>query len=119
MRDLWAQIEALDNKVPAKLQYETAFQTSRLLRHMTYWLLAHRKRELQVDAAVAEFGAGVRALEAQIGQVLTGSGRERFEESRKQHVTDGLPHGARRRASPAWKRTTPRSTSSSFRSHTT
>jgi glutamate dehydrogenase len=91
MRDLWAQIEALDNKVPAKLQYETAFQTSRLLRHMTYWLLAHRKRELQVDAAVAEFGAGVRALEAQIGLVLTGSWGERFEENRKQYVTDGLP----------------------------
>src|SRR5580698_8480729 len=91
MRDLWAQIEALDNKVPAKLQYETAFQTSRLLRHMTYWLLAQRKRELQVDAAVAEFGSGVRELEAQIGQVLIVPWRERFEENRTQYVTDGLP----------------------------
>jgi glutamate dehydrogenase len=91
MRDLWAQIEALDNKVPAKLQYEIAFQTSRLLRHMTYWLLAQRKRELQVDAAVAEFGSGVRELEAQIGQVLIGPWRERFEENRTQYVTDGLP----------------------------
>jgi glutamate dehydrogenase len=92
MRALWGQIEALDNKVPAKLQYEIAFQTSRLLRHMTYWLLAHRKRELQVDAAVAEFGNGVRELEAEISQVLTGSGRERFEESRRQQVAAGLPH---------------------------
>jgi glutamate dehydrogenase len=92
MRDLWAQIEALDNKVPAKLQYEIAFQTSRLLRHMTYWLLAHRRKELQVDAAVAEFGAGVRELEAEIAQVLTGAGRERFEENRQQHITAGLPH---------------------------
>ncbi len=89
MRDLWAQIEALDNKVPAKLQYEIAFQTSRLLRHMTYWLLSHRKRELQVDAAVAEFGSGARELQAH-GEVLTGSWRERFEENRKQYVTDGL-----------------------------
>ena len=92
MRELWAQIEALDNKVPAKLQYESAFQTSRLLRHMTYWLLAHRKREFQVDAAVAEFGSGVRELESQIGQVLTGSWRERFEGNQKQHITAGLPH---------------------------
>jgi glutamate dehydrogenase len=92
MRDLWAQIEALDNKASAKLQYEIAFQTSRLLRHMTYWLLAYRKRELQVDAAVAEFGNGVRALEAEVGQVLSGSWRERFEEHRKQHVAAGLPH---------------------------
>jgi glutamate dehydrogenase len=92
MRELWTQIEALDNKVPAKLQYEIAFQTSRLLRHMTYWLLAHRKHELQVDAAVAEFGSGVRELEAEIAQVLAGSGRERFEESCKRHVAAGLPH---------------------------
>ena len=40
MRDVWERIEALDNKVPANLQYEAAFQTSRLLRHATYWLLA-------------------------------------------------------------------------------
>jgi glutamate dehydrogenase len=92
MRDLWAQIEALDTKVPAKLQYETAFQTSRLLRHMTYWLLAHRKRELQVDAAVAEFRSGVRQLESEIATVLAGPGRERFEETRKQHIDAGLPH---------------------------
>jgi len=91
MRDLWAQIEALDNKVPAKTQYEIAFQTSRLLRHMTYWLLAHRKRELQVDAAVAEFGKAVRELESEIAQVLAGSARERFEEGLKQHVSAGVP----------------------------
>ena len=62
-----------------------AFQTSRLLRHVTYWLLAHRRRELQVDAAVAEFRKGVRQLEAEIG-VLSGSDRERFEKVRKEHV---------------------------------
>jgi glutamate dehydrogenase len=91
MRDLWAQIEALDTRVPAKLQYEITFQTSRLLRHMTYWLLARRKRELQVDAAVAEFGSGVRQLESEIAQVLTGPGRERFEATRQQHIGAGLP----------------------------
>ena len=90
MRDLWAQIEALDNKASAKVQYEIAFQTSRLLRHMTYWLLAYRKKDLQVDAAVAEFGNGVRQLEADIGHVLTGSWRERFEKHRKQHMAAGL-----------------------------
>ena len=77
--------------MPAKLHYEIAFQTSRLLRHMTYWLLAHRKRELQVDAAVAEFGKGVRELEAEIARVLAGSVRERFEQNLKQHMAAGLP----------------------------
>src|ERR1700749_3468178 len=86
MRQTWAQIEALDTKVPAKLQYSMVFQTSRLLRHVTYWLLARRKSRLQVDAAVAEFRKGVRQLESEIVNVLSGADRERFEKVRKEHV---------------------------------
>lgn len=90
MRKTWAEIEALDTKVPAKLQYSMAFQTARLVRHVTYWLLTHRRRGLQVDAAVAEFRKGVRQLEAEIG-VLGGSDRERFEKVRQEHVAAGVP----------------------------
>src|ERR1700759_4819413 len=91
MRTTWAEIEALDTKVPAKLQYSMAFQTGRLVRHATYWLLTHRKKRLQVDAAVAEFRKGVRQLQAAIGAVLSGSDRERFEKTRREHVEAGVP----------------------------
>ena len=57
MRDVWARIEALDNRVPAKLQYAMMYETARLLRHVTYWLLEHRREDLQVDRAVTEFVA--------------------------------------------------------------
>jgi glutamate dehydrogenase len=100
MREVWEQIEALDNRVPAKLQYEAAFQTSRLLRHATYWLLASRRRTLQVDAAVAEFRAGVQQLEAVSAQVFAGAELERFEETRRHFADGGLPpHLATRIAS--------------------
>jgi len=91
MRKLWARIEGLDNRVTAALQYGMMYQTSRLLRHVTYWLLAHRRRELHVDRAVAEFRRGVRELEAVVGQVLVGLDRERFEAVRKEHVDAGAP----------------------------
>jgi glutamate dehydrogenase len=45
MRKLWARIEGLDNKVTASLQYGMMYQTSRLLRHVTYWLLSHRRSD--------------------------------------------------------------------------
>jgi glutamate dehydrogenase len=93
MRRTWAEIEALDTKIPAKLQYSMAFQTGRLVRHVTYWLLARRKKGLQVDAAVAEFSKGVRQLEAEIVNVLGGSDRERFEKVRQEHVAAGVPPG--------------------------
>ncbi|MBS0418494.1 MAG: NAD-glutamate dehydrogenase [Proteobacteria bacterium] len=93
MRKTWAEIEALDTKIPAKLQYSMAFQTGRLVRHVTYWLLVHRKKGLQVDAAVAEFRKGVRQLETEIGSILNGADRERFEKVRKEHVDAGVPAG--------------------------
>ena len=100
MREVWEQIEALDNRVPAKLQYEAAFQTGRLLRHATYWLLGSRRRGLQVDAAVAEFRGGVQQLEAASAQVLAGAELERFEETRRHFAEGGLPpHLAARIAS--------------------
>ena len=91
MRKLWAQIEGRDNKITAKLQYGMMYQTSRLLRHVTYWLLAYRRRELHVDTAVNEFRRGVRELEAEIGQVLVGIDRDKFELVRKEHVDAGAP----------------------------
>ena len=90
VRTLWTRIEELDNRVPAKLQYVAAFETSRLLRHATYWLLA-RRRALKVDTAVAEFRTGVHELQSRIGQVLCGSWREQFEQVRAQHIEAGLP----------------------------
>jgi glutamate dehydrogenase len=91
MRALWAQIEGLDNRVPAKLQYGMMFETSRLLRHATYWLLAHRREDLQVDRAVAEFRRGTRELQSAIAHVLVGSERVQFEAVRKEHLAAGAP----------------------------
>jgi glutamate dehydrogenase len=91
MRDTWAQIEALDHRVPAKLQYAMMYETSRLLRHATYWLLAHRRGELQVDRAVAEFRRGARELESVMGTVLVGSERAQFDAVRKEHLQAGVP----------------------------
>ncbi|HEX4619097.1 MAG TPA: NAD-glutamate dehydrogenase, partial [Steroidobacteraceae bacterium] len=91
MRATWEQVEALDNKVPAKLQYEAAFQTSRLLRHATYWLLTSRGGALQVDAAVHTFRDGVRQLETETPAVLTGTELVRFEEARNHYTDAGLP----------------------------
>jgi len=91
MRTVWEQIEKLDNKVPAQLQYEASFQTSRLLRHATYWLLSSRPRALQVDAAVREFRDGVQELENVISSAVTGGELARFEEARTHYFEAGLP----------------------------
>jgi glutamate dehydrogenase len=91
MRELWAQIESLDNRMPAELQYRMMYRTSRLLRHASYWLLARRRRELNVDKAVAEFRRGVQALEDDVGAVVSGADRARYDATRREFVDAGVP----------------------------
>jgi glutamate dehydrogenase len=91
MREVWARIEMLDNRIPAKLQYAMMYETARLLRHVTYWLLEHRRADLQVARAVAEFRRGARALESAIDEVLVGAMLKRFEVVRKEHLAAGVP----------------------------
>jgi glutamate dehydrogenase len=91
MRTLWAEIEALDNRAPARLQYQMMYQTARLLRHMTYWLLLQRRRALQIDRAVAELRGGVRELQQHVDTELTGLWREHYESERGRLHEAGAP----------------------------
>jgi glutamate dehydrogenase len=91
MRALWERVEALDNKVPARLQYEIALKTREVLRHVSYWLLARGRRALEVRATVDELRPGVQQLEETVGDLLVGAEQERFERTRAQLTQGGLP----------------------------
>ncbi len=93
MRRLWAEIEALDNRIPARLQYAMMYETSRLLRHVTYTLLASQRRPLKIDQAVARLRGGVRELSAHIAGTLAGLPQQRFEAARAQYAAAGVPPG--------------------------
>src|SRR6202000_2666454 len=51
VRNIWSQIEAMDNRIAAGVQYTAMFQTTRLLRHMSYWLLENRRNDLDIKQA--------------------------------------------------------------------
>jgi glutamate dehydrogenase len=91
MRDLWAQIEALDTRRPADVQYGMMYRTSRLLRHATYWLLARRRRELDVEKSVGEFRKGFRELGDAAGKVVAGADRLRYEAVRGEYLEADAP----------------------------
>jgi glutamate dehydrogenase len=73
MRDLWAEIESLDNRVAAETQYAMMNQTSRLLRHMTYWLLGDHGGSLDIEERVSRMRPGVVALAAAMPGALVGA----------------------------------------------
>jgi glutamate dehydrogenase len=62
MREIWREIEALDNQVPAELQTEMLLQGRRLVERATRWLIRNRRRPLDIAATVEHFAAGAAAL---------------------------------------------------------
>ena len=89
-RDLWVRIESLDNRVPAAVQYSMMYQTSRLLRHMTYWFLADRNGSLDIEARVSRLRPGVLALDAALPGVLSGADLARHQEKCAELVAAGV-----------------------------
>jgi glutamate dehydrogenase len=94
VRDIWAQIEDLDNRIPAAVQYTAMFQTTRLLRHMSYWLLENRLGGLDIERAVRRYAAPVAELFGEFGAVLGATEQARIAAQRshliEQHVPDRL-----------------------------
>ncbi|HET7307283.1 MAG TPA: NAD-glutamate dehydrogenase [Gammaproteobacteria bacterium] len=97
MREIWAAIEALDNKVPADVQTTMITRTARLLRHATRWLLDHKRRRLDIAAQVAELQPGITTLMHIIHTVLPEHDLESFNNEREKLLRDDVPEGLARR----------------------
>jgi glutamate dehydrogenase len=91
VREIWAQIEALDNLAPATVQYTAMFQTTRLLRHMSYWLLENRRADLDIERAVRRYAAPVAQLSLHLGAATSATELARMNAERSQLITQHVP----------------------------
>jgi glutamate dehydrogenase len=62
MRPQWAEIEDLDNRVPAETQMAMLLEGRRLIERGSRWLLRNRPRPLAIAPAVEYFAPGAAAL---------------------------------------------------------
>ncbi len=97
VRDLWADIEQLDNKVHANVQYSMMFQTTRLLKHATRWLLSRYVASRDIAAAVSNYQPGVARLLQGLPDLLVGPDRKAFEEAAQLYTDIGVPQVVARR----------------------
>jgi len=93
VRDIWTQIEALDNVSPATVQYTAMFQTTRLLRHASYWLLENRLDDLDIEKAVRRYGTPVAELAQELSNVLSGTEQARLGVLRSRLIEQKVPDG--------------------------
>ncbi len=52
MPKYWAQIEALDNKIPSIVQTQMLFELRRTVRRATRWFLRHRDKSLDIQQSI-------------------------------------------------------------------
>ena len=97
MRDTWGAIEALDARIDARTQYEMMFESTRLLRFCTYWLIQRHSSELQIEQQVSRLRAGLRKLDAALPRVLSGADLSVYESSHESYRTARVPEPLSRR----------------------
>jgi glutamate dehydrogenase len=97
MRTLWFDIEALDNKVPANVQYGMFYRAARLLRHTSYWLLRERGRALHIENSVRELKPAIETLAEHIDSVISGAAREQHDRIFTELTSGGVPEKVARR----------------------
>jgi glutamate dehydrogenase len=87
--NLWAEIEALDNKVAAPLQTETLLEIGAVLEHTAGWLL--RANRLDISGEIVRFGPAVRDLAAIVAELLPPGERALFDERTARFAAAGVP----------------------------
>src|SRR5262249_19389921 len=90
MSQLWQQIEALDNKVPAALQGALLLECGRTLERGTTWLLRNEGQPLDIAAAVSTYGTGVEALVAAKG-LIADADRAEIDQRIAGYEEQGVP----------------------------
>lgn len=91
LREMWSGIEALDNKVPARIQIDMLIDINRLAEQATQWFLRNGKHPLDIAANVAAVGASLQALEAALMTILSAEDRKLVERRMKQLTEAGVP----------------------------
>ncbi|HWF53315.1 MAG TPA: NAD-glutamate dehydrogenase [Solirubrobacteraceae bacterium] len=98
MRDLWEQVEALDNVVPAKVQISMLIDARRLVERATRWLVRSNPGTIDIAFTTRYFADGARTLAQALPDVLSGTDRDSFD-ARAAELTDaGVPEPLARRA---------------------
>jgi len=93
LRDLWQDIEGLDNAVVSKIQKELMHETRILLQQAVLWLLRYRPRPIDIASAVSEFRDAVDQLRRGFPRVLAASNRLVQKRRVRRYLNAEVPPG--------------------------
>ncbi|NIR28050.1 MAG: NAD-glutamate dehydrogenase [Gammaproteobacteria bacterium] len=93
MKRLWSEIEGLDNKIPAQVQYRMLLEGRKLEERASRWLLRNRARPLDISATIDYFGPGVAALSESLSELVASASRETLRRAAQGLIEAGAPEG--------------------------
>jgi len=98
LRELWFDIEALDNKVSAALQLALLHDTGQLLERGITWLLHHLPGHIDIAQTVESYRDGVDTLRQGLPRVLAASNRLTQKRRVRRFLNAGVPADLANRA---------------------
>ena len=91
MEQLYKDIESLDYKVDASVQYAMMIDIVRLVRRATRWFLINRREKIDIQATIDLFSAPADSLYKRLPKLLNGSDQERYEQRHNDYMAAGVP----------------------------
>ncbi len=99
LRDIWAQIEALDNRVPSSVQTAMLLDVNHLIEWVTLWLLRNGEANLDIGANMEAYSDGIRSLAADVNKALPAHYVSDAKKRAKPYVEKGVPEALALRVS--------------------
>ncbi|HEX7152311.1 MAG TPA: NAD-glutamate dehydrogenase domain-containing protein, partial [Thermoanaerobaculia bacterium] len=97
LRTMWADIEALDNKLPAAVQLDMMNAVARLLERAILWLLLNTTEKLDAAKYVAELRPRIAAMQEHLNDILPASVLGTVRVRQAELMEDGIPEALARR----------------------
>lgn len=91
LRDLWRQLEELDNDVPAQVQLRAMQDIANMVRRETLWFLSRLGRPPEIKKDYVQFRDGIRTLRKKLDDVVPEDIHQAIEQRKQSGMSDGLP----------------------------
>jgi glutamate dehydrogenase len=91
LRELWAEVEALDGKVHPASQVELFRQITFFVARVTLWFLRNVPQPLDIGTVFSEFQKGIAAYTACYKDIITPAIRESYQEKVERFTQEQIP----------------------------
>jgi glutamate dehydrogenase len=91
LENLWAGVEALDNKVPADLQTAMLLEAADLAYNMTLWFLNNEVQPIAIGPTIKAYRPGIAELEADLDKMLLDLEADAYGKRLESYIAGGAP----------------------------